>query len=62
MEMKNGVSTVSERAGSGVDQNQGGPAVISVLTEFLVTPWQAYARMAGNYHKRPCRCILRSDF
>lgn len=40
-----GILTVSDRASTGVYEDKGGPAIREVLTELLVSPWEAVARV-----------------
>jgi molybdopterin adenylyltransferase len=40
-----GIVTVSDRASSGVYEDKSGPAIREVLTEILLTPWQAVTRL-----------------
>ena len=49
MEMvKIGVVTVSDRASSGVYEDKGGPAIVEVLSDFIVSPWTACARVISD--------------
>lgn len=41
MRAKIGVLTVSDRASAGTYEDKGGPAIVEVLNEILVSPWQA---------------------
>jgi molybdopterin adenylyltransferase len=40
-----GIVTVSDRASKGAYQDKGGPGVVAVLQDFLVTPWRPVARI-----------------
>jgi molybdopterin adenylyltransferase len=40
-----GIVTVSDRASTGVYEDKGGPAIRDVLTEILISPWEAVARV-----------------
>lgn len=43
--VKIGVLTVSDRASSGVYEDLSGPAIQSILAEYLITPWKAVYRI-----------------
>jgi molybdopterin adenylyltransferase len=43
-----GIVTVSDRASKGAYQDKGGPGIIAVLQEFLVTPWRPVARIVAD--------------
>lgn len=43
-----GVLTVSDRASKGIYEDKGGPGIIAVLSEFLVTPWRPIARIVPD--------------
>jgi molybdopterin adenylyltransferase len=43
-----GVLTVSDRASAGIYEDKGGPAIREVLSEILVSPWQAEARIVPD--------------
>jgi molybdopterin adenylyltransferase len=40
-----GVVTISDRASAGVYEDKGGPAIRECLTEILLSPWEAVARL-----------------
>ena len=48
MPAKIGVVTVSDRASAGAYEDKGGPAIVEVLGEILVTPWQLVARIVPD--------------
>lgn len=43
-----GIVTVSDRAFKGVYEDKGGPGIVAVLSEFLVTPWRPVARVVPD--------------
>jgi molybdopterin adenylyltransferase len=43
-----GVVTVSDRASAGVYEDKGGPAIVDVLGEILVSPWQPATRLVAD--------------
>ena len=43
-----GIVTVSDRAFKGVYEDKGGPGIVAVLSEFLVTPWRPMARVVPD--------------
>lgn len=43
-----GVVTVSDRASKGIYQDKGGPAIVAVLRELLVTPWRPVERLVPD--------------
>lgn len=45
---KIGVVTVSDRASAGTYEDKGGPAIVSVLNEILVSPWQPVTRVVPD--------------
>lgn len=45
---KIGLLTISDRASAGVYEDKGGPAIAEVLSEILVTPWLAVARVVPD--------------
>ena len=48
MSAKIGILTVSDRAFRGIYEDRGGPAIHEYLTEVLVSPWQAVARVVPD--------------
>jgi molybdopterin adenylyltransferase len=48
MAAKIGVVTVSDRASAGAYEDKGGPAIIDVLSEILVSPWQPVTRVVPD--------------
>lgn len=48
MAAKIGVVTVSDRASAGTYQDKGGPAIVEVLGDILVSPWGAAARIVAD--------------
>jgi len=48
MAAKIGVVTVSDRASAGTYEDKGGPAIVEVLGEILVSPWQAVTRLVPD--------------
>lgn len=40
-----GIVTISDRASKGVYQDKGGPGIVTVLQEFLITPWRSVTRI-----------------
>ncbi len=53
-----GILTVSDRASKGVYEDKGGPGIIAVLTEFLVTPWQPVAHIVPDERARIERALI----
>lgn len=47
-----GIVTVSDRASAGVYEDQGGPAIRTVLAEILVSPWEPVARLVTDDQAR----------
>ncbi len=45
---KIGVVTVSDRASAGLYEDKGGPAIVDVLSEILVSPWQPATRLVAD--------------
>jgi molybdopterin adenylyltransferase len=43
-----GVLTVSDRASTGTYEDKGGPAIIEVLSEFIVSPWRPVPRLVSD--------------
>jgi molybdopterin adenylyltransferase len=43
-----GIVTVSDRASAGVYEDKGGPAIAEVLSEILVSPWEAVRRVVSD--------------
>ena len=43
-----GVLTVSDRAYAGVYEDQGGPGIIAVLSDYLTTKWRPVARIVRD--------------
>ena len=48
MSAKIGILTVSDRAFRGIYEDRGGPAIHEYLTEVLVSPWRAVARVVPD--------------
>ncbi len=48
MSAKIGVVTVSDRASAGTYEDKGGPAIVEVLGEILVSPWQPVTRLVPD--------------
>lgn len=48
MQAKIGVLTVSDRASAGTYEDKGGPAIVAVLGEILVSPWEPVARIVPD--------------
>lgn len=46
-----GIVTVSDRASKGVYEDQSGPAIKSLLTEWLAMPWNAEYRVVADEQK-----------
>ena len=46
---KIGIVTVSDRASAGLYEDKGGPAIVDVLGEILVSPWQPVTRLVADY-------------
>jgi molybdopterin adenylyltransferase len=45
---KIGIVTVSDRASAGTYEDKGGPAIVEVLNEILVSPWQPVTRLVPD--------------
>ena len=43
-----GIVTVSDRASKGIYEDKGGPGIIAVLSDFLITPWHPVTRMVPD--------------
>ncbi len=43
-----GVLTVSDRAYAGIYEDQGGPGIIAVLSDYLTTPWRPVVRVVRD--------------
>lgn len=43
-----GILTVSDRAFAGIYEDQGGPGIARVLSEYLITPWRSVARIVRD--------------
>jgi molybdopterin adenylyltransferase len=43
-----GVVTVSDRASKGIYEDRGGPGIIAVLNDFLITPWRPVSRIVPD--------------
>ena len=43
-----GIVTISDRASKGVYEDKGGPGIIAVLSDFLITPWHAVSRIVPD--------------
>ncbi len=43
-----GILTVSDRASKGLYEDKGGPGIVAVLSEFLLTPWRPVARIVPD--------------
>ena len=43
-----GIVTVSDRASKGVYEDKGGPGIVAVLSEFLITPWRPVTRIVPD--------------
>jgi molybdopterin adenylyltransferase len=43
-----GILTISDRASKGVYQDKGGPGIVAVLQQLLVTPWHPVARIVPD--------------
>jgi molybdopterin adenylyltransferase len=43
-----GIVTVSDRASQGVYEDRGGPAIQAYLSDVLVSPWEALARLVPD--------------
>lgn len=48
MQARIGVLTVSDRASAGTYEDKGGPAIVEVLKEILVSPWQPVVRIVPD--------------
>ena len=46
-----GVLTISDRASQGIYEDRGGPGIIAVLDDFLVTPYRAVRRIIPDDRK-----------
>jgi molybdopterin adenylyltransferase len=49
---KIGIVTVSDRASAGTYEDKGGPAIVSVLNEILISPWQPVPRVVPDDVRR----------
>lgn len=47
-----GIVTVSDRASKGIYEDKGGPGIIAVLTDFLITPWHPVTRIVPDERSR----------
>lgn len=52
MTAKIGVVTVSDRASTGSYEDKGGPAIVEVLREILISPWQPVTRLIPDERTR----------
>ncbi|HML43714.1 MULTISPECIES: molybdopterin adenylyltransferase [Hyphomicrobium] len=52
MTAKIGVVTVSDRASAGTYEDKGGPAIVEVLREILLSPWQPVMRLVPDERTR----------
>jgi molybdopterin adenylyltransferase len=43
-----GILTVSDRAAKGLYEDKGGPGIVAVLQDFLVTPWHPVSRLVPD--------------
>jgi molybdopterin adenylyltransferase len=43
-----GIVTVSDRASKGVYEDKGGPGIIAVMSDFLITPWRPVTRIVPD--------------
>ncbi|MCL4764927.1 MAG: molybdopterin adenylyltransferase [Hyphomicrobiaceae bacterium] len=43
-----GILTVSDRASKGIYEDKGGPGIVAVLSEFLLTPWRPATRIVPD--------------
>jgi len=43
-----GIVTVSDRASKGIYEDKGGPGIVAVLSEFLITPWRPVTRIVPD--------------
>jgi molybdopterin adenylyltransferase len=43
-----GIVTVSDRASAGTYEDKGGPSIVDVLSEILVSPWQPIRRVVPD--------------
>lgn len=43
-----GIVTVSDRASKGIYQDKGGPGIVAVLQELLITPWRPVTRIVPD--------------
>ncbi|MHC5067459.1 MAG: molybdopterin adenylyltransferase [Planctomycetota bacterium] len=43
-----GFVTISDRASQGVYEDRGGPAMISTISDYLASPWQAESRLIAD--------------
>lgn len=43
-----GVVTVSDRASTGVYQDKGGPAIVEVLSDIVVSPWTPVTKLVSD--------------
>jgi molybdopterin adenylyltransferase len=53
-----GIVTISDRASRGIYQDKGGPGIVAVLSEFLVTPWRAVPRIVPDERGRIERALI----
>jgi molybdopterin adenylyltransferase len=53
-----GILTVSDRASKEVYEDKGGPGIVAVLTDFLITPWQPVARVVPDDRARIERALI----
>ncbi len=43
-----GIVTVSDRASKGIYEDKGGPGIVAVLSDFLITPWRPVTRIVPD--------------
>ena len=43
-----GILTVSDRASKGIYEDRGGPGIVAVLSDFLITPWRPVTRIVPD--------------
>jgi molybdopterin adenylyltransferase len=43
-----GILTVSDRASKGIYEDRGGPGIVAVLSDFLITPWHPVTRIVPD--------------
>lgn len=53
-----GILTVSDRASQGIYEDKGGPGIIAVLREFLLTPWQPISRIVPDEQAEIGRALI----